>query len=166
MPGARLTLEQRRTIERCYRIGLSYEQIGAIVGKHKSTVSREVGRSFSAPGARSPKRHTARGGGQGYQRVYTERAQTFAEHKAHRPKPRRLDRGPLREKVWELLRADWSPEQFSKTLPTGSRRSNLKFLTMTECDDVALRLNTRPRKTLEWKTPGQVLNQDPVATAG
>ena len=79
MPGARLTLEQRRTIERCYRIGLSYEQIGAIVGTHKSTVSREVGRSFSAPGARSPKRHTARGGGQGYQRVYdAERAQRFA----------------------------------------------------------------------------------------
>jgi IS30 family transposase len=53
MPGARLTVEQRRTIERGYRIGLSQEQIASIIGKHKSTVSRELARSFSAPGSRS-----------------------------------------------------------------------------------------------------------------
>jgi IS30 family transposase len=118
MPGARLTLEQRRTIERCYRIGLSHQQIGAILGKHKSTVSRELARSFSAPGTRSPKRHSARGGGQGYLRVYdAERAHRFADAKARRPKPRRLDHGPLRDKVWELLRSDWSPQQISQTLP-------------------------------------------------
>jgi transposase, IS30 family len=116
--GARLTVEQRRTIERCYRVGLSQEQIAAIIGKHKSTVSRELKRSFSAPGSRSPRRDSARGRGQGYRRVYdAERAHRFAEHKARRPKSRRLDHGPLREKVWELLRADWSPQQISQTLP-------------------------------------------------
>ena len=52
MPGARLTIEQRRTIERSYRIGLSQEQIASIIGKHKATVSRELKRSFSAPGSR------------------------------------------------------------------------------------------------------------------
>ena len=31
--------------------------------------------------------------------------------------------------------------------------ADLRGLTRTECDDVALRLNTRPRMTLEWKTP-------------
>ena len=36
--------------------------------------------------------------------------------------------------------------------------ADLRELTQTECDDVALRLNTRPRMTLEWKTPAQVLN--------
>jgi len=36
---------------------------------------------------------------------------------ARRPKPRRLDHGPLREKVWELLRADWSPQQIAGALP-------------------------------------------------
>ncbi len=96
MPGARLTVEQRRTIERSYRIGLSQEQIAAIIGKHKATVSRELARSFSAPGSRSPKTVSARGGG----------------------------------------------------------------------DDVALRLNTRPRKTLEWGTPAKVLNQRLATTAG
>ncbi len=44
--------------------------------------------------------------------------------------------------------------------------ADLRELTQTECDDVALRLNTRPRKTLEWKTPAKVLNQRLVATAG
>ena len=126
MPGARLTVEQRRTIERAYRIGLSLEQIGDIIGKHKSTVSRELARSFSAPGSRSPKRHTARNGGQGYLRVYdAERAQRNASIKARRPKARKLDHGWLRAQVWDLLRDDWSPEQIANTLPAmfpGDRR--------------------------------------------
>ena len=42
MPGARLTVEQRHTIERSYRIGLSQGQIASIIGKDKSTVSREL----------------------------------------------------------------------------------------------------------------------------
>lgn len=117
MPGARLTVERRRTIERAYRIGLWLEQIGDIVGKHKSTVSRELARSFSAPGSRSPKRRTARNGGQGYRRVYdAERAQRNATIKARRPKARKLDHGPLRAQVWDLLREDWSPEQIASTL--------------------------------------------------
>ena len=44
--------------------------------------------------------------------------------------------------------------------------ADLRRLTMAECDRVALQLNTRPRKTLEWQTPGQALNQRLVATAG
>jgi transposase, IS30 family len=38
-------------------------------------------------------------------------------------------------------------------------------LTQTECDRIALKLNTRPRQTLNWQTPGQVLNTRLVATA-
>ena len=118
MPGARLTAEQRRTIERCYRMGLSLDQIASIIDKHKSTVSRELSRSFSAPGSRSPRARTARGGGAGYRRVYdAERAQRYAEVKGRRPKAHRLDHAPLREQVWELLRADWSPEQIAEALP-------------------------------------------------
>ena len=44
--------------------------------------------------------------------------------------------------------------------------ADLRTLTQTECDDVALRLNTRPRMTLEWKTPAQSLNTRFVATTG
>ena len=118
MPGARLTIEQRRTIERSYRIGLSQQQIASIIGKDKSTVSRELARSFSAPGSRSPQARSARGGGAGYRRVYdAERAQRVAQIHARRPKARRLDPARLRNQVWELLRADWSPQQISRSLP-------------------------------------------------
>lgn len=44
--------------------------------------------------------------------------------------------------------------------------ADLRTLTQSECDDVALRLNTRPRKTLEWQTPAHALNQGLVATTG
>ena len=118
MPGARLTVEQRRTIERGFRSGLSQGLIATIIGKSPSTVSRELARSFSAPGSKSPRRGSARGGGHGYLRSYNaERAHRVAEIRARRPKPRRLDHGPLREKVWEWLRADWSPEQVAAKLP-------------------------------------------------
>ena len=46
---------------------------------------------------------------------------------------------------------------------TGPRRRPTP-LTQTECDDVALTLNTTTPKTLEWKTPAQVLNTRLVAT--
>ena len=118
MPGARLTVEQRRTIERCYRIGLSQGQIASVIGKSPATVSRELARSFSAPGSRSPQARTARGSGQGYRRAYdAERAHQFATVKARRPKGRRLDHAPLRGQVWDLLRADWSPQQIAEMLP-------------------------------------------------
>ena len=149
-------MQQRRTIERSYRIGPSQGQIASIIGRDKSTVSRELARSFSAPGSRSPLRATARGGGAGVVGLGTggvydaERAQRFAHLKARRPKPRRLDPGPLRDQVWE----DW---------PKGA---DLRHLTQTDCDDVVLGPNTRPRKTLDWQSPGQALNTRLVATTG
>mgnify|MGYP003352667710 FL=1 len=57
----------------------------------------------------------------------------------------------MNENTNGLLRQYW---------PKGS---DLRHLTMAECDHVALSLNTRPRKTLEWQTPGQALNQRLVA---
>jgi IS30 family transposase len=125
MPGARLTIEQRRTIERCYRIGLSQGQIASIIGKSPATVSRELVRGssrarvgFTVPGARSPQSRSARGGGAGYRAVYdAERAHRGSAVRARRPKSWRLDHAPLRDQVWGLLRADWSPEQIAEMLP-------------------------------------------------
>lgn len=48
-------------------------------------------------------------------------------------------------------------------LPKGS---DLRGTTQTECGDVGLRLITRPRKTLNWQNPAQVLNAGLVATTG
>ncbi len=118
MVGSRLTQDQRCTIQRAYAAGLTQRNIAAVVGVHPSTISRELSRSFSAPGVRSPVRASARGGGAGYRRVYNAgRAHRYASAKAKRPKSRRLDHGPLRNQVWKLLRADWSPQQISASLP-------------------------------------------------
>ena len=43
--------------------------------------------------------------------------------------------------------------------------ADLRGLTPTECERVAIKLNTRPRKTLDWQTPAQALNPRLVATA-
>ncbi len=43
--------------------------------------------------------------------------------------------------------------------------ADLRQLTPTDCDAVALRLNTRPRHTLGWKTPAQALDEALLATA-
>ena len=98
---------------------------------HKATVSRELRRSFSAPGSRSPKAATVRGGGEGYLWVYdATRAQCFAEHKAPGPEDLRLDHGPLREQVWQWLRAELtarlrSSEPKRKAQTGGAKRVTL-----------------------------------------
>ncbi|RYC12479.1 IS30 family transposase [Nocardioides zhouii] len=117
MPGVRLTADQRLVIERAYLAGLPQATIAALVDKHPSTVSRELRRAGSI-GVRSPRILTARASGRGYRRKYSAKwSQREAARKARRPKDRRLDHPPLREKVWELLRADWSPQQIAATLP-------------------------------------------------
>lgn len=44
--------------------------------------------------------------------------------------------------------------------------SDLRHVTQDECDAIALRLNTRPRQTLNWQTPAQALDEGLLATAG
>ena len=119
MPGARLTVEQRQTIERSYRIGAFP---GADRLDHRQgQVDGEQGAGAELLGSGV---EVAEGGaplgvvGQGCLRVYDAgRAQRFAEHKARRPKELRLDHGPLRAQVWQWLRADWSPRQIAESLP-------------------------------------------------
>jgi IS30 family transposase len=117
VPGKRLTLDERRVIERGYRVGLTQKQIAAVVGKSQPTISRELNKRFPGAGTRSPRARVARGGGQGYRRSYNAvNAHRHATIKARRPKARRLDHALLREVVWDRLRADWSPEQIAGSL--------------------------------------------------
>lgn len=44
--------------------------------------------------------------------------------------------------------------------------SDLRHVSQDECDAIALRLNTRPRQTLNWQTPAQALDEALLATAG
>jgi IS30 family transposase len=117
VPGVRLTADQRLVIERAYMAGLPQATIAALVDKHPSTISRELRRAGSF-GTASPRGRTARAGGRGYQLKYSAKwSQREAARKARRPKARRLDHAPLREKVWQLLRGNWSPEQIAAMLP-------------------------------------------------
>jgi IS30 family transposase len=118
MPGARLTLAERLTLQRCFQVGMSQRQIAAVIGRSAATVSRELRRHPASVGAVSPQRFTARGRGQGYRLCYDAQiAHRRAVRRGRRPKALRLDSSRLRKKVWELLRADWSPQQIAQTLP-------------------------------------------------
>jgi transposase, IS30 family len=44
--------------------------------------------------------------------------------------------------------------------------ADMRQLTQADCDAVALRLNTRPRQTLNWQTPAQALDRVLLATTG
>jgi len=48
-------------------------------------------------------------------------------------------------------------------LPKGC---DMRDLTQDDCDAIALRLNTRPRKTLQWQTPSQALDRVLIASTG
>ena len=128
MPGARLTGRDREVIERGLAAGLAVGQIAAVLGKHRTTVARELRRGSGtrvdvatrAPArpAGSGRRVRARGMGCGG-RPATYRAsvaQQRSQGRARRPKPFKLT-GELALVVAGLLQANWSPQQIAAMLP-------------------------------------------------
>ncbi len=97
--GFRLSLHDRRSIERGCRGGLSFTQIAGFLGRSVSTISREVG---------------GRAGRAGYS---AQRAQRVAEVRAARAKQTKLELNPvLCERVRVGLEAFLSPEQIAGQL--------------------------------------------------
>jgi IS30 family transposase len=91
-----LTIEERETISRGLANHQSLRSIALELGRSASTVSREVARN---------------GGTERYRANLAEKA---AFKRARRPKPLLLGFNvALRNRVAELLQADWSPEQIS-----------------------------------------------------
>ena len=96
---ARLSLDDRVEIRVRLERGWSFQAIGAAVGRHRSTVCREVNRN----------------GGPGRYRPMA--AHLAAADKAQRPKPTKLEANKaLCAKVVEGLEALWSPEQIARRL--------------------------------------------------
>ncbi|WP_433162982.1 IS30 family transposase [Kribbella sp. CA-247076] len=117
MPGRRLDERERQVIERSLAAGLSVEQIGAVLGRHRTTIAREIERNGVGRFGSLPPRRAAGGGMWGRPRVYRAvRAQRHAVRRARRPKPFKLT-GPLALAVGELLLQDWSPQQIAASLP-------------------------------------------------
>jgi transposase, IS30 family len=97
----RLSAEDRVEIRLGLERGWSYRRIGDAIGRHASTVYREV---------------NANGGRGGYRPLAADRA---AQARARRPKPTKLSANPrLREKVTRDLERLWSPQQIAQRLRT------------------------------------------------
>lgn len=140
MPGRRLTRDERAQIEVLWGQGRSVPQIAVAVGRHRSTVWREVERNHSyrrsdvaGGGARHPGRATsACPGGLGglYRWTYScAAAHRKAQQRARRYRPGKLignsntrgharAEGPLWPAVRDLLQQRWSPQQIAAHLRT------------------------------------------------
>jgi IS30 family transposase len=118
MSGSRLTEHDRGVIERAVVAGLPVSQIAGLVGKHRTTVARELARgSGSKPERVAPYRVGVRPRPPGRPVVYRA---SVAHHRARmaarRPKPFKLS-GDLGLVVSGLLAANWSPQQIARRLP-------------------------------------------------
>jgi IS30 family transposase len=95
----RLSFGERERISRGIVAGESDSEIAGALGRHRSTVGREIRRG---------------GGRRAYRAVAAERG---AQRRSRRPKPGKLSRSPrLLAAVEAGLRARWSPEQISARL--------------------------------------------------
>jgi transposase, IS30 family len=102
LPGARLTLEERKLIVSCRQDGLSVRQTAKVLDRAPSTISREVRRNFCLAGV------------PGY-RAFV--AHHRATERARRPKAFKLGRHPrLARRVERWLEKGWSPEQIAARL--------------------------------------------------
>jgi IS30 family transposase len=118
MPGARLTEQDRRVIERCWREGFEPAEIAVAVGKHRTTVARELNRGAGYRASRVPRRKVVGSDGLRAKRPAYRAAVAHqrAQRRARRPKPGKLT-GTLAVVVIGLLEADWSPQQIAGMLP-------------------------------------------------
>ena len=91
-----LTREQRYQLSALLKMGHSQTEIAEVIGMHKSTISRELGRNRGQRGYRPKQAHN------------------MAKERRKKPAPR------IQVETWELieskLRDDWSPEQISGRL--------------------------------------------------
>jgi transposase, IS30 family len=131
-PSSRyLTQAEREVIDLCWAEGWSKAEIAREIGRHASTVSRELGRNRLLAYPRRPPRPDGRqhprgpvpgtqGPGRRPRLLYRAGpAQAKAEARARRPKTAKLvEHPPLRAWVQDKLESQqWSPEQIARRLP-------------------------------------------------
>jgi IS30 family transposase len=105
MPYTHLTLIERELLAREAAAGQSASAIGRLLGRHRTTITRELKRnSLACPG----------GSGRFY---LASDAQSHSElRRANAPRPHKLEHEELRQEVDRRLRAAHSPEQIAGAL--------------------------------------------------
>jgi transposase, IS30 family len=98
--------------------GRSPAAIATQLGRHRSTITREIARNGKYRVETRPPWRPGDGGVRGRPRVYRAiRAQRHADRRKLRPKPAKLVvNSELRERVQAMLTKRWSPEQIAVTL--------------------------------------------------
>jgi IS30 family transposase len=122
VPGRRLTFSERLQIEALWRAGHDYPAIAGLLGRHPTTVWRELRNNNSyRHGPKNPlgRRNDNPDGRPGVYRwgYRADRAQVRAAARARRPKPAKLGPGrALRTEVLRRLRRRHSPRQIAEAL--------------------------------------------------
>ena len=117
MPGGRLTMHDREVIARGVESGWTATAIAEAIGKHRTTVAREVARGSGHAIYAVTKGSALRKRRQGPRPVYfVAVAQERARRRGLRPKPCKLV-GEFAMVVTGLLQANWSPQQIAAMLP-------------------------------------------------
>lgn len=103
MPRRHLTESERETIARMHAAGHTNGEIARVLGRHRSTIGRELRRNADPHG-----------------RYVAARAQRLRDERrasANRSRGTKLGRGRLRGHVERRLERTWSPEQIAGRLP-------------------------------------------------
>lgn len=102
-----ITIEERACIAQYYKNNIKISEIALLLGRNKSTISRELKRNYSREEGYNAI---------GAQRKYNKRRRNCVRKKI-------LSNDAIYEKVKSCLDEYWSPEQISNTLPEGYRVS-------------------------------------------
>src|SRR5688572_2845899 len=101
-----ITSDERYRLSDLRKQGWSNRRIAQALGRHRSTIWREIGRNRHVP--------------EGYYRV--ERAIQNASAKSYRSRSHSKGRPGKVKPVWRLIRQWWSPEQVASTQCNGQLR--------------------------------------------
>jgi IS30 family transposase len=148
--ASHLTVEEREVIAHMHRAGKTQTQIADRLGRHKSTVSRELRRN------RSPN---------GYWAAAAQRKAD--QRRSRRPWVAKMERPEVRRYVQERLRQRWSPDQIAgrsrNDFPHDRRRqiSHQTIYTWINTEEAAGKhwqrfLRRRGRKRPEWEKRGRI----------
>lgn len=117
MPSARLTVHDRRLVERRVRAGWSATRIAEAIGKCRTTVAREVARGSGTRTMRTTSGNALRKAAGGPAPLYGfSVAPLRSRRRARRPTPCRFT-GEFAVVVAGLLEANWSLQQIAVMLP-------------------------------------------------